>query len=92
MRKLLLITGIISGLLSCGSSKSGKQVAEDICDCYKKANALPATDPSRSSAQQECLTQQGEAWNKVKGDAKKADEFNKTISDCGKEQIQNSLK
>ncbi|MBL7748303.1 MAG: hypothetical protein JNM19_12780, partial [Chitinophagaceae bacterium] len=56
-----------------------------------KANAMDPSDPKRKEAQDECFKKQGEAWNKVKDDQKKADEFNKVLSVCASEQIKKSF-
>lgn len=91
MKKLMLFLLTVSLLTACGKSKSGKQVAEEVCECYKKANALDAADPKRAAAQADCLKIQGENWAKVKDDEKKSDEFNKRISECASEMIEKSL-
>lgn len=88
-----IITGLCAAifLLSCSSGKSGKQIGEEVCDCSKKANAMDAADPKRAIAQADCLKKQGEAWNKVKDDMKKAEEFNKVLGICATEQIKKSF-
>jgi hypothetical protein len=92
MRKTMLILATSLFFMACGGkSKSGTQIAEDICDCSKKANALPTSDPNRSMAQADCLKQQGQAWLKVKDDKEKADEFNAMLSKCASEQIKKSF-
>lgn len=91
MKKVLLVVLTVSLLSACGSSKSGKQIGEEVCDCSKKANAIDASDPKRTEAQNDCAKKQGEAWNKVKDDEKKADEFNKVLSVCATEQIKKSF-
>ena len=91
MKKVLITLFTISLLSSCGKSKSGAEIGKEVCDCSKKANAMDAADPTRSEAQTECQKKQLEAWNKVKEDPKKADEFNKVLSDCASEQIKKSF-
>jgi hypothetical protein len=91
MKKIIIGLCCTTFLLSCGTAKSGKQIGEEVCDCSKKANAMDAADPKRAIAQADCLKAQGEAWNKVKDDSKKADEFNKVLSDCATEQIKKSF-
>jgi hypothetical protein len=93
MKKLLLLLFVFatSLFLSCGKSKSGAKIGKEVCDCSKKANAMDAADPKRSEAQVDCGKKQVEAWNKVKDDPKKADEFNKVLSDCATEQIKKSF-
>jgi hypothetical protein len=92
MKRTLIALIITFSLASCGGKgKSGKQIAEEVCDCSKKANALPASDPGRSQAQNDCLKKQQEAWNKVKDDEKRADDFNKQLGVCAEEQIKKSF-
>ncbi|MBK7560561.1 MAG: hypothetical protein IPP43_00240 [Chitinophagaceae bacterium] len=91
MKKLLLIVLTLSLLSACGKSKSGKDIAAEICDCSKKANAMDAADPKRTEAQSECQRKQIEAWDKVKDDEKKATEFNKVLGECATEQIKKSF-
>jgi len=90
MKKIttLLLSAVL--LASCGGS-DGKSLAKEVCDCSKKANAMDAADPKRSAAQNDCLKKQGEAWDKVKDNQKKADEFNKELSECSKEIIKDAF-
>lgn len=91
MKKVFVFVLSVSMMAACGKAKSGSTLAQEVCDCYKKANDMDAADPKRTDAQNDCLKKQGEAWNKVKDDQKKADEFNKTVGDCSKEMIQKSV-
>lgn len=91
MKKVFSIVTIFVILTACGSSKSGKQIAEEVCDCSKKANAIAASDPNRVTAQTDCAKKQVTAWNKVKDNQKKADEFNKALGICAEEQIKKSF-
>ena len=91
MRKTLLIILTVTLFTACGKSKSATQIAEEVCDCSKKANAMEASDPKRSPAQADCLAKQGKAWLDVKDDPKKADEFNAVLSKCASEQIKKSF-
>ena len=91
MKKILLIISATVVFLACGKAKSGTQIGEEVCDCSKKANELPTSDPKRSEAQNDCLKKQGEAWAKVKDDMKKAGEFNAALSKCASEQIKKSF-
>jgi hypothetical protein len=91
MKKLLIISILSLGLISCGGSKSGKDIADEVCDCYKKANGMDATDPNRSAEQDKCLVKQRELWDKVKDDKEKSDEFNKRISECSSDLIKQSF-
>ena len=90
MKKIMALLFSVVLLASCGGSDS-KSLAKDVCDCYKKANAMDAADPKRSAAQNDCIKKQGEAWDKLKDNQAKADEFNKMIGDCSKELINQSL-
>ena len=90
MKKIttLLFTAVL--LASCGGP-DGKSLAKEVCDCNKKANAMGAADPKRSAEQAACVIKQGEAWDKVKGDQKKADDFNKAIGECSQEMMKEAL-
>ena len=91
MKKLFL--PLISLLLvtACSKGKSAKALAEEVCECSKKANDMDPADPKRAAAQKDCGVKQVEAWNKVKDDSKKADEFNAILSKCASEQIKKSF-
>jgi hypothetical protein len=89
MKKIIAALLPVVLLASCGSTDS-KSLAKDVCDCYKKANAMDAADPKRSAAQNDCIKKQGEAWDKLKDNQQKADEFNKIIGDCAKDLMNQS--
>jgi hypothetical protein len=91
MKKIFLFALTISLLTACGKSKSGTDLGQEVCDCSKKANAMDPADPKRAEAQKDCGIKQVEAWNKVKDDQKKADEFNAVLSKCASEQIKKSF-
>ena len=91
MKKVFLFILTISLLTACAKSKSGTQIGQEVCDCSKKANAMDPADPKRSEAQKDCGLKQVEAWNKVKDNQKKSDEFNKVLSACAKEQIKKAF-
>lgn len=91
MKKIFLFALTISLLTACGKSKSGTDLGQEVCDCSKKANAMDPADPKRAEAQKDCGIKQVEAWNKVKDDQKKADEFNAVLSKCVSEQIKKSF-
>lgn len=91
MKKVFLFALTILIMAACGKSKSGKEIGQEVCDCSKKANAMDASDPKRTEAQNDCAVKQVAAWNDVKDDQKKADEFNKVLSDCATEQIKKSF-
>ena len=91
MKKVLFLMLTVSLLTACSKGKSGKQVAEEVCECYSKANGMDAADPKRADAQAECVKLQGTNWAKVKDDEKKADEFNKRIGECASELIKKSF-
>jgi hypothetical protein len=91
MKKVILIAFTISLLTSCGSNKSGTKIGQEVCDCSKKANAMDPADPKRAEAQKDCAIKQVDAWNKVKDNQKRSDEFNKVLSDCASEQIKKAF-
>lgn len=91
MKKLLIVILTASFLAACGKSKSGAEIGKEVCDCSKKANAMDPADPKRTDAQNDCARKQVEAWNKVKDNDKKAEEFNKVLSECAREQIRKSF-
>jgi hypothetical protein len=91
MKKICVIIFSSSLLIACSKAKSGKQLGEDVCDCSKKANAMPASDPQRPMRQADCMEKQQAAWTKVKDDPTKADEFNAVLSKCASEQIKSSF-
>ena len=91
MKQILLIVLTALTLSSCGGGNSASKLANEVCDCYSKANAMDAADPKRAEAQNVCVTKQGEAWEKLKNDEKKSEEFNTIIGNCSKELIKKSL-
>lgn len=91
MRKLIFVLGVSVFMFSCGKSKTGKQIADEVCECSKKANALPVSDSTRTKAQDDCNEMNQKAWAKVKDDDEKSKEFNATISACASEQIKKSF-
>ncbi|MCX6317143.1 MAG: hypothetical protein NTW29_07620 [Bacteroidetes bacterium] len=91
MKKIIVTISFSLILLACGTSKSGTDLGKEVCDCTKKANLMDPSDPNRSKAQADCGKMQVEAWDKVKDDQKKADEFNKVLSVCATEQIKESF-
>lgn len=92
MSKLMfLLISFPAFLIGCSNGKSAKQIAEEVCECSKNANALPASDPNRSKAQADCAAEQRLAWDKVKDNSEKAEEFNKVLGICAEEQIKTSF-
>jgi hypothetical protein len=91
MKKLFLIILSVSLMTACGKAKTGKQIAEEICECSKKANGLPTSDPTRAQAQKDCGVKATKAWADVKDDQEKADEYNKVLGACASEQIKKSF-
>lgn len=78
-------------LSSCGKGKGGKELGEEVCNCSKKANAMPSSNPGRTKAQSDCSAKQVEAWTKIKDNQKESDAFNNVLSVCAKEQIEKSF-
>jgi hypothetical protein len=91
MKRLAICILSLTMLAACGAKKGGKELAQEICDCSKKANALPTTDPNRSKAQSDCSLKQGEAWAKIKDKTEDAEAFNKVLSECASQQIKESF-
>lgn len=91
MKKISILLMAVVLLSSCGG-KSGKEMAQEVCDCSSKANDMDPADPKRAEAQHDCSTKQMDAWTKIKDDQKKADEFNKALSDCSAEMIKKAFK
>jgi hypothetical protein len=91
MKKSIVI--IAAALLSTCSRKGtdAANLANEVCDCFKKANAMDAADPARSKAQSDCSVKQNEAWMKVQKDPEKADEFNNVIGNCSREMMRKSF-
>ena len=91
MKHLIIALFISPLIISCGSSASGSDLSKEVCDCYRKANGLPATDPNRSKEQDACIQKQAEAWKKVKDDKEESDKFNQAIADCSRGIINESV-
>ena len=91
MKKLMIVLLAASFFTACGGGKSASKLANEVCDCFRKANGMDAADPKRAEAQTDCAKKQVESWNAVKDDEKKSDEFNKIIGDCSKDMIRNSI-
>ena len=92
MKKWIIVLLTASFFTACGGGgKSASKLANEVCDCYKKANGMDAADPKRADEQNLCVKMQMENWTSIKDDQKKADEFNKIIGNCGKEMIENSM-
>lgn len=92
MKKRMIILLAAFLFVACGGGgKSASKLANEVCDCYRKANGMDAADPKRAEEQNICIKMQGENWDKVKDDQKKAEEYNKIIGECSKEMIQKSF-
>lgn len=92
MKRLFIAILALSLLTACGKNKSPKQIAGEICDCSKKANAMDPSDPKRKQAQDDCQKMNVKAWEKIrKQDIEKVEEFNKVLGDCASEQIRKSF-
>ncbi len=91
MKYILLLFLVGPVLFSCGKKASGTDLSKEVCDCYKRANGLPATDPNRTREQDACIQKQAEAWKKVKDDKEESDKFNQAIADCSRGMIEGSV-
>lgn len=90
MKKIIACIMMAFLLTACGGD-SGEKIAQEVCDCYSKANGMDPADPKRADAQADCLKKQGEGWNKVKDDTDKSQAFNKKVGECSSEMIKKSL-
>ena len=90
MKKISILLLVVVLFTSCGG-KSGKDLAQEVCDCSSKANDMPADDPKRADAIHDCSVKQMEAWDKIKDDSKKSDEFNKKLGECSAEMIKKAF-
>lgn len=54
-------------LSSCGESIDAAALSQEVCDCYEKANGLPASDENRRAEQDKCGELSTANWEKVKG-------------------------
>ena len=91
MKYILLLFLVAPALFSCGGKASGTDLSKEVCDCYKRANGLPTTDPNRSREQDACIQKQAEAWKKIKDDREESDKFNQAIADCSRGMIEGSV-
>jgi hypothetical protein len=91
MKNFFIVILAVSLLSSCGKGKGGKELGEEVCNCSKKANAMPSSDPGRAKAQTDCSIKQVEAWDKIKNNQKESDAFNKVLGVCATEQIEKSF-
>ncbi|MEN9548137.1 MAG: hypothetical protein RIR12_728 [Bacteroidota bacterium] len=69
-------------LVACTQQNGGKELAHEVCECSKKANALSTDNAYRTKAQADCSIKQFEAWTKIKDVQKEIDAFNKALSEC----------
>lgn len=92
MQKLFLIAFATLLIAGCSSkAESGKDIAKKLCDCSKKANELPTSDPNRGLAQNDCLKKQRDAWEKIKDDVERSKDFNEQLMKCAEEQLEKSF-
>lgn len=80
MKKTFLIV-TTALLFSCGKSGPAKE-AEEICDCFEKAMALPVTDANRMTDYNKCMDRQRAAGEKYMKDSKALMEFNEVMTPC----------
>lgn len=84
---------LLSALLfaACGGGSNVSKLGKEVCDCYKNANEKSPSDTTRKENQDDCMKTQSEAWEKVKDNKEKSDEFNKIIGACSSEMIKKSF-
>lgn len=83
MKIVFIFVLTISIISSCGKNKSGTQIGQEICDCYKKAFAMVPANAIKAQALKDCRANELEILKKVKDDKKKVDEIRRVRSDCG---------
>jgi hypothetical protein len=82
MTKNILPLIFVLILVACTQQNGGKELAKEVCECSKKANALSIDNAYRAKAQSDCSIKQFEAWTKIKDVKKEMDAFNKALSEC----------
>lgn len=84
MKTLIGILPALIFVLACkgNSEPNGRELANEVCECYRKANALPNEDPRRTLEQDACIIRQGQAWDRVKNYEEQANRFNDQLANC----------
>lgn len=86
MKKTFLGFGIVllgaAALTSCGESIDAVALSKEVCDCYSKANNLPASDENREAEQNKCSELSTANWEKVKGNTELEKIYNDAFP-CG---------
>jgi hypothetical protein len=91
MKKIVLSAFAAALLVACGGADPKKD-AQEVCDCYSKANGLPADDANRAAEQTKCLELQTKKYEAYKDNMDQMNEFNTTMSECSKKLIEESFK
>lgn len=81
----VFILSIIAGCIisSCSGKKAdGKALAEEVCECRKKAEGLEFSDPEAKKIRMECSKLQGENWGRIIKDKEQEDAFNRRLNEC----------
>ncbi|MFI5202936.1 MAG: hypothetical protein ACHQF2_00450 [Flavobacteriales bacterium] len=79
-------------LASCGGGADGKAIAEEICDCYKKANKASTTDIDKIRAEQDkCMDLQKSKTEELKTNAEEAKKYNDRINECSKQMLEDAV-
>ena len=91
MKKIIFTAFTASLLIACGGS-SPKSDAQEVCDCYSKANGMKADDPNRATEQNKCLELQTKKFEVYKDNPDKVAEFNTAMGECSKKLIEESFK
>lgn len=83
-------TGFVLLLLLCACGPNATKDAQEICDCFEKANALPDEDPKRIQEQDRCSEIQLKKLEHYTTDADRK-KFNDALEDCGQKLIEQAL-
>jgi len=85
MKKMIFVLSVSLVIVSCGKSKSktGNSMGEEICECFKKAQALDGADANKMTDLNKCAQQQKKYYDELMGDAKKLAEYSLKVANCG---------
>lgn len=87
MKTILIFTAFFILSAGCKSKTERRNLAGDICDCFKKANAVTADDEKRTRAQDACATMEKEARKNLKSDVQKYAELDSILNGCANQML-----
>lgn len=82
MKKTILFGAFAMALVSCGESVDPAALSKEVCECYEKANGLPADAENREDEQLKCRELSTTNWEKVKGNKENEKIYNDAFP-CG---------